>query len=212
MTISPFGDGPGNRPPLVWWTGEGCWTHHAPEAFRGVLSGSFNPLHEGHLRLQAVAATMLAGPVAFELAAVNADKPSLALTEITRRCRQFAGRPVAVTTSATFLEKSRLLPGMSFVMGADTALRVVQPRFYGGSVRAMDEALNEMAALDCSFLVAARAWERRLWTLTDLDVPPAHAAMFREIPPESFRLDVSSTDLRRQSAFKPPEPDEAPPF
>jgi hypothetical protein len=208
MTSSPFDNYPREQLPLLWWTGEDCWRLDPPEAFCGLLSGSFNPLHEGHVQLQAVAAEILGGAVAFELAVVNADKPSLVRSEIERRCRQFDHCAVAVTRAGTFLEKSRLFPGVTFVAGADTALRVVQSRFYGGSVQAMDEALSEIAANGCSFLVGARAWQRRLWTLQELEVPPAHAAIFREIPAGSFRLDVSSTDLRPQSPVETPGPDE----
>src|SRR5918911_1609466 len=42
-----------------------------------LLCGSFNPLHAGHLKLAEVARIRLGVPVAFELGAVNADKPPL---------------------------------------------------------------------------------------------------------------------------------------
>lgn len=196
MSFPPQGD---DHRPVAWWSGGEIRGRHAPADLRGVLSGAFNPLHEGHLRLQAVATRLLGGPVAFELSAVNADKPPLAQAEIVRRCRQFAGRPVVVSTAATFVEKSRLFPGLTFVVGADTALRIVQPRFYGGSAESMDEALGEIASRCCGFLVAARVCEQRLLTLEDLELPLSHAGLFRAIPAEVFRLDVSSTDLRRQS-------------
>lgn len=204
MTSPPFDQHDRNRSPLVWWSSGEHGCGHGPKDLRGVLSGAFNPLHEGHLQLQAVAARLLGGAVAFELSAVNADKPPLSEAEIHRRCRQFAARPVVISTAATFLEKSRLFSGVTFVVGADTALRVVQPRFYGGSEAAMNEALSEIAARRCSFLVAARVCEQRLLALEDLEVPKSHVGMFRAIPAASFRLDVSSTDLRRQSQVESP--------
>jgi hypothetical protein len=199
MTMTSFDLSGEGRQPLVWWTRDEGWTDRGPSDLCGLLSGAFDPLHQGHMQLQAVASALLGGPVVFELAAVNADKPPLPEAEILRRCRQFEGRPVAVSTAATFVEKSRLFAGVTFVVGADTALRVVQPGFYGGSARAMDEALQQIAARRCRFLVAARVCGQRLLTLDDLELPPPHAGMFRAIPARMFRLDVSSTDLRRRS-------------
>lgn len=204
MTLIPFDRSAEGGPPMAWWTHDGKWSDRGPIHFRGLLSGAFNPLHEGHLQLQAVAASLLKGPVVFELAAVNADKPPLSEAEVLRRCRQFDGRPVAVSTAATFVEKSRLFPSVTFVVGADTALRVVHPRFYSGRANAMDEALGEIATRGCGFLVAARVCGQRLLTLEDLELPSRHVGMFRGIGAEAFRLDVSSTDLRRQSQVESP--------
>jgi hypothetical protein len=54
-----------------------------------ILSGAFNPLHEGHLRLAQVASKRLGCEVHFELTLCNADKPALTIDEAQRRMRQF---------------------------------------------------------------------------------------------------------------------------
>ena len=71
---------------------------------------------------------------------VNADKPPLADEEVRRRLTQFVWRaPVWLTRAPTYTEKAELFPDCVFVIGADTATRIVQPRFYGDSEERMAE-------------------------------------------------------------------------
>src|SRR5262249_38785841 len=122
-----------------------------------VLPGSFNPRHDGHLGLAQVASAMLGVPVHFELSVENVDKPPLSASEVRRRLAQFAWHAtLELTRAPTFLEKSRLLPGATFVIGADTAERLVAARYYGDSEARMHEALDEMAGRGTRFLVAVR--------------------------------------------------------
>jgi hypothetical protein len=162
-----------------------------------VLPGSFNPLHEGHVALARIAETMLGAPVAFELSVTNVDKPPLAADEVRRRVAQFAWRArVELTRAPTFLEKSRLFPGATFVVGADTAERLVAIRYYGDEKR-MTRALREIADRACRFLVAVRVdGAGRVRSLADVVVPPQLATLFTPIPESDFRLDTSSTEIR----------------
>ena len=165
-----------------------------------VMPGSFNPLHEGHLVLARVAEEMVHAPVAFELSVTNVDKPPLAAGEVRRRIAQFAGRArVELTRAPTFLEKSRLFPGATFVVGADTAERLVVTKYYGDETR-MLAALQEIADRGCRFLVAVRADSAgRVHSLADAAIPSRFAALFREIPEGRFRLDSSSSDIRARA-------------
>ena len=157
-----------------------------------MLPGSFNPLHAGHVRLAAVAARRLGGPVHFELSAANVDKPDLPAAEVERRVGQFAGvGPVWVTRAATFVEKARLLPGVGFVVGFDTAVRVIDPRYYGDAA-ARDAALRELADLGARFLVGGRLCGDGAFRQWAGD----HPHLFEVIPEAEFRVDLSSTQLR----------------
>ena len=163
----------------------------------GVLSGSFNPLHRGHTRLDNAASAILGVPVAYEISITNVDKPPLELGEVRERVAQFAGRSEVVVTRATvFYEKARILPGCTFVIGVDTMRRVIDPKYYGGSRGKMLSTLEEMRELGCSFLVAGRVDGSEFRTLGDVPVPAEFEGMFREIPESEFREDLSSTDLR----------------
>jgi nicotinamide mononucleotide (NMN) deamidase PncC len=162
-----------------------------------VLAGSFNPLHDGHLLLARVAEDVQRAPAAFEISVINVDKPPLAAADVRARLAQFAGRArVELTRAPTFLEKSRLFPGATFVVGADTAERLVATRYYGDAAR-MAAALQEIAERGCRFLVAVRVdGAGRVRSLADIAVPPAFANLFTAIPEGRFRLDSSSSAIR----------------
>lgn len=164
-----------------------------------ILSGAFNPLHEGHVELAAAAAARTGLPALFELPLMNAAKSPIELLEARRRVQQFAGRgTVVLTRTPLFAQKAELFPGSVFVVGVDTAERVLQPRFYGGDEAAMLAALAVVRRHGCRFLVAGRVAGSEFRTLADLKLPPAAAGLFSTLGEEEFRRDQSSTELRAQ--------------
>jgi hypothetical protein len=120
---------------------------------------------------------------------------------VRRRVAQFAWKsPVELTRAPTFLEKSRLFPRATFVIGADTAERVVAPKYYGHDEDRMHAALEEIAGAGASFLVAVRSDAAgRLLALSDIVVPRRYVDLFTEIPEHRFRLDTSSTAIRART-------------
>jgi hypothetical protein len=168
------------------------------EPFQGaILPGSFSPLHYGHEQLARAASETLGVDVVYEISVANVDKPRLEEAEARRRVSQFAGKgKVALTRAETFYKKARLFPGVTFVIGWDTAVRLVEPRYYGGEESAMLKALAEMWAAGSRFLVAGREQNGNFRTLADIPVPQGFSYLFREIPESKFRADMSSTALR----------------
>jgi cytidylyltransferase-like protein len=163
-----------------------------------LFPGSFNPMHEGHLLLARIAEELRQQPVAFEISVTNVDKPPLTGETVRHRLGQFAWKsPIELTRAPTFVEKSRLFPGTTFVVGADTAERLFGPKYYDGDEARMHDALEEIANSGGSFLVAVRLDAAgRVRSLNDLPVPRRYADLFTEIPEHRFRVDASSSEIR----------------
>ncbi|KAJ1439653.1 hypothetical protein B484DRAFT_443888 [Ochromonadaceae sp. CCMP2298] len=158
-----------------------------------VYPGSFNPLHEGHLALVRAEVQRLEAAhcgsepfrpplVVFEMSALNADKPPIAREEVERRLRQFDASEnplfdqmhvrnfaVSVTSAPLFAKKARIFAGCTFLMGADTMVRLLDTKYYadknssqviaaGSDRRALNmvAALMGIAANKCSFTVGGR--------------------------------------------------------
>src|SRR5712675_87037 len=166
-----------------------------------LFPGSFNPMHEGHVSLARVAEELRQQPVAFELSVTNVDKPPLAGETVRQRLAQFTWRaPVELTRAPTFVEKARLFPGTTFVVGADTAERLFGSKYYGGDEDRMHMALEEIANSGSSFLVAVRLDAAgRVRALNDIPVPRRYADLFSEIPEHHFRVDPSSSEIRART-------------
>jgi nicotinic acid mononucleotide adenylyltransferase len=162
----------------------------------GILSGSFNPLHEAHRKLVETAAGILGREVIFELSISNVDKSTIEEAEVLRRIEQFFNfSSILITRAATFQIKAELFPDSTFVVGYDTAERILSPRYYKDE----ESMLNSLKAIrggGNDFLVACRYLNGELKCLEDLDLPSDLSDLFRSIPPNKFRLDISSTELR----------------
>jgi FAD synthase len=78
-----------------------------------IVSGSFNPVHLGHVKLlDASMRTLQATHGAYELSAFNADKPPLTIDVILERAAQFAGKLLSdgadqISYEITFLRCNR---------------------------------------------------------------------------------------------------------
>lgn len=168
---------------------------------RSVLPGAFHPLHQGHVRMAAVAAKQLGVLVHYELSIFNVDKATLDFIELEQRLAVFTSlapqQPVWLTRAPTFVEKAQLFPGCTFVVGIDTIERIAEPRYYGGSAE-RDAAIRRLEQAGCRFLVFGRQSQGQFETLGSLALPPELARLCTAVPEAEFREDVSSTELRRQ--------------
>lgn len=181
---------------VVWAFPNNEVTNAIPEPPRGLLPGSFNPVHVGHHKLRSVAEEQIGGPVHFELSIANAEKPPLNNFEIEQRRHQFDDTPLALTAAPLFVDKARLFPGTTFVIGYDTAARILDPRFYNSSEVEMKTSLEAIGSLGCNFLVAGRLTDSGYQSINELPIPGEFQDLFVPIPEKQFREDVSSSDIR----------------
>jgi len=173
-------------------------SHDMPAPGMLVFPGSFDPLHEGHLRMAVVAQEIAKRPLDFELSVTNVDKPALDYLEMESRAAQFAGRSLWFTRAATFVQKLAIFPDATFVLGADTYARLADPKYYGGSAEAADQAVQRIATQARRLIVFGRERNGAFEDPAQLAAPPALRNMSTFVSQREFRMDISSTALRRQ--------------
>jgi nicotinamide mononucleotide (NMN) deamidase PncC len=165
---------------------------------RLIFPGAFHPRHAGHRDMAEFAARFTGQRVEHEISITNVDKPPLDFIEMKARASQFTpSERLWFTRAPTFREKAQIFAGATFVVGADTVLRIGEPRYYDGDVRTRDAAIARLAALGTRFLVFGRQIEGRYEVLSDLKLPKRLAALCEEVLEAAFRVDISSTDIRR---------------
>jgi hypothetical protein len=227
-----------------------CYEDIALPAGSIVYAGSFRPLHRGHVQLAEAAVDAIPSSgggrppqvVVFEISAVNADKPPLSRAEILLRVgsllaslpalvtpgnESLASTAVCVTRAPLFLDKTDVFRHCTFVLGADTMTRLLNPKYYGDAevlaaaghtpeniarsqCMSLAAAMSTMAERGTSFIVGGRhaaeaAGKGDFMTCAQiLETDPARVlparirGMFSGLPEGVFRADISSTQIRRE--------------
>jgi nicotinic acid mononucleotide adenylyltransferase/nicotinamide mononucleotide (NMN) deamidase PncC len=201
-----------------------------------VVPGSYNPPHNGHIAL-AQAALRTANQrkrcsrndnrsIFMELSIANADKPPIDPETVAKRLRHFLTLEslpshwgVILTRAPLFSEKVSILqncidtfngstPNLSFVIGTDTLVRIIDPKYYNNDKSEMEEALCSMKGVN--FLIGGRLEQKRdaeeprfvAGSEEINDLPEVLKNMFTIIGEDEFRADISSTEIRKELAAK----------
>jgi nicotinic acid mononucleotide adenylyltransferase len=168
-------------------------------------------------------------PIFMELSLTNADKPAIdpaIVSERVHRFLQLGNLPdqwgILLTRAPLFAQKVACLndcivdqsegafPKMSFVIGTDTLVRIINPKYYGNEESAMLEAIRSMKGVH--FVVGGRLEQTK-----GSSSPPKFVAggdevfslpkdvqeMFTIIQESDFRKDISSSEIREQQEAMP---------
>jgi len=199
-----------------------------------IFPGSFNPPHAGHVALARISAASFSEqstPVFMELSLTNPDKPNIDPKSVSKRAHKFlelenlpSDWAILLTSAPLFSRKVQILkPFMApaiaevgqrvgFVIGTDTMVRILDPKYYNNDKETMLEALREMGRSGVQFVVGGRLEQGKSFFSNEekpefvsghqeLELLPIDVQnMFSLVSEESFRMDISSSEIRRAAA------------
>jgi hypothetical protein len=129
------------------------------------LPGSFNPLHIGHTssleKALAISAKKNANVYGFyELSVSNVDKAPISIQELTKRLGHFSMQkyPLFLTNTPKFIHKAVQYPGIDYVMGVDTVIRLVDKSYTDNNQEKMILLLKNIVDKGTHFFVLPRVF------------------------------------------------------
>ncbi|MFC1639102.1 hypothetical protein ACFL26_02425 [Patescibacteria group bacterium] len=175
--------------------------HGITPANHVIYPGSFNPVHYGHeeaaLQMEGLyKEDDLKRRVLFQISGAHPVKDDTPPEELQRRAEQFRYRaPLLILPEAgLYVEKARLLPGFSFLLGSDAVRGLLNPRHYGGWPE-RNAVLDELAGMGTRFYVSGREIDGVFTTLDMIDMPPKYAHLFTHV---STNNAISSSEIRNR--------------
>ena len=158
-----------------------------------LFPGSFNPVHYGHRALVRQLQLTYNKEVVYSICSTPPHKFALTVQEMLRRGKLIGdNNPVLFTEGdALFLEKAKRFPNRTFVVGADTLIRLFDPIW--GPTR--EELARGFQEIGTSFAVFGREIDGT-WLSAREAINRVYLPIGPGFQPIEGRWDVSSSELR----------------
>jgi hypothetical protein len=172
---------------------------------KAIFAGSWKPLTREHMYMTAIAEVFCDTTVYFEVSIQPIKGPPLDFIETENLIKQFDEMHLAITKAPTFLEKAKLFPGATFVVGMDTWLEIISPKYYDFPV---NELIRQFKQLQVDFLVFGRQQNGSFITLADnlsfgiARKVPQH--VFSENPENDYQSEGEMREALQKEKYQSP--------
>ena len=161
-----------------------------------MMPGTFNPPHEGHFGAAESFRHSQGRHVVFEIGTNPPHKKVPSVQDLLQRAKMLKGHDVLFSTDMPmYIEKAVQFHGMPFIVGADTMLRILDPKWGVDPI----QVLNDIWGYGNDFYVIGREVDGKFVTRDDIvnSLPEKYRDKFGGIIlPLEGRWDVSSSALR----------------
>lgn len=166
------------------------------------MPGSFNPIHDGHRDIAWKTGNLVGIQCCYMVTADSIHKKALIVPEMLDRVAIARLERYGIYQTADilftqndplFIDKARNYPGCEFIIGYDTAARMLEPK-WGPEIVPM---LHEFRKYKTKFYVCGRIINGELKTIKDLNYPSYFSDLFIEVP--NTGTEHSSTKIRENS-------------
>lgn len=173
-----------------------------PKGKYALMSGAFNPPHEGHFGVADAAMEQYNHRAVFEVTADPPHKDALSVQTLLQRAKLLQGRDRLFTTQLPFyIDKARKYPGRPLIVGADAMVRMLDPK-WGLDI---GEMLAGFYDLGTKLYVSGREIDGNFTTCENIidDIQVKHpfkdwASARIVMKPLKGEWNISSTELRKK--------------